>query len=49
MTYEISYIGMDGISHTETHVGDEASKNRVVTFIEERGTHCISVEDFPEE
>ena len=49
MTYEISYIGMDGISHTETHVGDEVSKNRVVVFIEERGAHCISVEDFPEE
>lgn len=44
MEYEVTYTGMDGREHVETHCGDEASKNRLVTFLEERGAQCISVE-----
>ncbi|MBB4201085.1 hypothetical protein GGD83_004916 [Rhodoblastus sphagnicola] len=49
MEYEISYTGMDGLDHTETHVGDETSKNQRVTFLEEHGAHCIIVDEVSDE
>ncbi|SNB85049.1 hypothetical protein SAMN06265338_1438 [Rhodoblastus acidophilus] len=49
MTYELNFIGMDGLDHTETHVGDETSKNQLVIFLEERGAHCITVDEVSDE
>lgn len=45
MTYKITYTGMDRRKHTEIHHGNEASKNKLITFLEERGAHCIETEN----
>lgn len=48
MEFEITYIGMDGAEHTESHIGNRESLARLVTFLEERGAHCIFIEPIEE-
>ena len=43
MEYEITYNGMDCGRHTEFVTGGEEDKNKRVTFLEERGAHCIDI------